>query len=207
MMRLVVAMTGASGAVLGVRLLERLRQIGGVETHLILSRWSKPTLELETSYSQADVRRLADFSYGPGDQSAAISSGSFRTDGMVIVPCSMKTLAAIRVGYSSDLIVRAADVAIKEGHRLVLVVRETPLSAIHLENMLGLARLGVTIMPPNPAFYAQPRSLDELIENFVGRILDQFGISSDTVHRWSGLPSGDASPESRPAGLGIDNSH
>lgn len=187
-MRLVLAMTGATGAVLGVRLLERLRAMGGVEVHLVLSRWSKPTLELETAYSQADVRRLADFSYGPGDQAAAISSGSFRTDGMAIVPCSMKTLAAIRTGYSSDLIARAADVVIKERRRLVLVTRETPLSAIHLENMLELARLGVTIMPPMPSFYTRPHSLDDLIDNMVGRILDQFGLDSGTVQRWAGLP-------------------
>ncbi|WP_305783693.1 UbiX family flavin prenyltransferase [Symbioplanes lichenis] len=187
-MRLIVAMTGATGAALGVRLLQRLREIGTVETHLVLSRWSRPTLELETPYTVAEVRALADVSYGPGDQAAAISSGSFRTAGMVVIPCSMKTLAAIRAGYAEDLVTRAADVVIKERRRLVLVTRETPLSPIHLENMLGLARIGVTIMPPVPAYYARPHDLDDVADNFAGRVLDQFGLDSGGVHRWGGLP-------------------
>lgn len=163
--------------------------MGSVETHLIMSRWSRPTLELETPYSVADVRDLADFSYGPGDQAAPISSGSYRTDGMVVIPCSMKTLAGIRIGYADDLITRAADVVIKERRRLVLVTRETPLSAIHLENMLELARLGVTIMPPTPAYYTRPLDIDDVVDNFVGRVLDQFGLECAEIDRWAGLPT------------------
>lgn len=188
-MRLIVAITGASGTALGVRLLQRLREFGSVETHLVLSRWSRPTLELETPYSGVQVRELADVTYGPADQAAPISSGSFRTDGMVVIPCSMKTLAAIRTGYADDLITRAADVVIKERRRLVLVTRETPLSPIHLENMLELARIGVTIMPPTPAYYARPRDIDDVVDNFVGRVLDQFGLESADVPRWVGLPT------------------
>ena len=188
-MRLIVAITGATGTALGVRLLQRLREIGSIETHLILSRWSRPTLELETPYSVAQVCELADVTYGPADQAAPISSGSFRTDGMVVIPCSMKTLAAIRIGYGNDLITRAADVVIKERRRLVLVTRETPLSAIHLENMLELARLGVTIMPPTPAYYTRPRDIDDVVDTFVGRVLDQFGLDLPDVPRWDGLPA------------------
>lgn len=192
-MRLIVAITGATGAALGVRLLQRLRAVGSVETHLVLSRWSRPTIELETPFTVAQVRDLADVSYGSADQAAAISSGSFRAAGMVVIPCTMKTLAAIRAGYADDLVTRAADVVIKERRRLVLVTRETPLSPIHLENMLELARIGITIMPPMPAYYARPHDLDDVADNFVGRVLDQFGLETDVVHRWGGLhvsPSG-----------------
>ena len=148
--RLIVGMTGATGAPLGVRLLEVLRDLDDVETHLVMSRWARTTIELETAYSVREVAKLADVVYGPGDQAAAISSGSFLTAGMVIVPCSMKTLAGIRTGYADGLIARAADVCLKERRRLVLVPRETPLNDVHLENMLALSRMGAHDLPACP---------------------------------------------------------
>jgi flavin prenyltransferase len=186
--RLIVGMTGATGAPLGVRLLEVLQNQDDVETHLVLSRWARSTLELETPYSVREVTKLADVVYGSGDQAAAISSGSFRTDGMVIVPCSMKTLAGIRAGYADGLIGRAADVCLKERRRLVLVPRETPLSEVHLENMLALSRMGAIMLPPVPAFYTQPASLVDVVDHLVARILDQFGLPGPPVKRWTGLP-------------------
>ena len=186
-MRLIVGMTGATGAPLGVRLLEVLRDLDDVETHLVMSRWARTTIELETAYSVREVAKLADVVYGPGDQAAAISSGSFLTAGMVIVPCSMKTLAGIRTGYADGLIARAADVCLKERRRLVLVPRETPLGDVHLENMLSLTRMGATIFPPLPAFYNHPATLADAVDHLVVRILDQFGISAPGAKRWSGL--------------------
>src|SRR3954466_3119635 len=161
-MRLIVGMTGATGAVLGIRLLEHLARMPEVETHLVLSRWARTTIELETGMSVAAVGKLADVVHRPEDQGATIASGSFRTDGMVIVPCSMKTLAGIRTGYADGLVARAADVCLKERRRLVLVPRETPLSDVHLENMLALSRMGATILPPVPAFYNHPTSLADV---------------------------------------------
>lgn len=186
-MRLIVGMTGATGAVLGVRLLRRLAELPDVETHLVLSRWARTTIGLETGLSVADVRALADVTYGPEDQAAAISSGSFRTDGMVVVPCSMKTLAGIRAGYADGLIGRAADVVLKERRRLVLVPRETPLSTIHLENMLQLAREGVRIVPPMPAFYNFPQSVDDIVNHVVARVLDQLDLPAPAAKRWVGI--------------------
>jgi flavin prenyltransferase len=185
--RLIVAMSGATGAPLGVRLLEILRDQDDVETHLVISRWARSTIELETSLSTREIAKLADVVYGPGDQAAAISSGSFLTDGMVVVPCSMKTLAGIRTGYSDGLIGRAADVCLKERRRLVLVPRETPLSEVHLENMLALSRMGATIFPPVPAFYNHPASLADMVDHLVTRILDQFGLPAPHARRWTGL--------------------
>ncbi|MFJ8107955.1 non-oxidative hydroxyarylic acid decarboxylases subunit B [Streptomyces sp. NPDC096132] len=185
--RLIVGMTGASGAPLGVRLLEVLREIGGVETHLVLSRWARTTIELETPYSAREVSKLADVVYGAGDQAAVISSGSYPTDGMVVVPCSMKTIAGIRTGYADGLIARAADVTLKERRRLVLVPRETPLSEIHLENLLALSRMGAQVVPPVPAFYHRPTSLEEVVDHTVARVLDQFGLESPHARRWTGL--------------------
>ncbi|KJY43901.1 hypothetical protein VR41_01100 [Streptomyces sp. NRRL B-1568] len=180
-------MTGATGAVLGVRLLQRLRDHGGIESHLVISRWARSTIEWETSMSVREVSALADVSYNPEDQGAAISSGSFRTDGMVIVPCSMKTLAGIRTGYADGLIARAADVTLKERRKLVLVPRETPLSEIHLDNMLALARMGSVIVPPMPAFYQRPDTVDEIVAHTVTRVLDQFGIDTPKAYRWNGM--------------------
>jgi 4-hydroxy-3-polyprenylbenzoate decarboxylase len=183
--RLIVGITGATGAIYGVRLLERLRA-HGVETHLVLSRWGTRTLLHETSYTREQVEALAHTTYAPGDMGAAISSGSFQTSGMVIVPCSAKTLGAIAHGYGDSLIHRAADVVLKERRTLVLGVREAPLSAIHLENMLKLSRMGAVILPPMPAFYNHPRTVDDVVDHTVARMLDQFGLEMPGAVRWSG---------------------
>ncbi len=185
-MRLVVAMTGATGAVLGIRLLERLRDVPSVETHLVMSRWARQTIRLEGTRTASEVASLADHVHHPDDQAAPISSGSFLTDGMVVVPCSVKTLAGIRAGYGDGLITRAADVTLKERRKLVLVVRETPLSEIHLENMLSLARLGASIFPPVPAFYAMPSTIEDMVDHVVARVLDQFGVAVPGTRRWAG---------------------
>tara|TARA_B100001123_G_C15326250_1_gene1029634 strand:- start:240 stop:812 length:573 start_codon:yes stop_codon:yes gene_type:complete len=185
-MRLIVALTGATGVVLGVRLLQALKDIGDMETHLIVSKWGQQTLEHETTVTLTGLRELASHTYSPGDMTAALSSGSFGIDGMVIVPCSMRTLAAVTYGYGDNLIHRAADVTLKEQRPLVVVPRETPLSATHLENMLRLARAGVTILPPMPAFYNHPATVEEIVDHVVGRILDQLGITTSLSVRWSG---------------------
>lgn len=184
-MRLIVAITGATGAIYGVRLLEHLRT-AGVETHLVVSRWGARTLAHETTWAKADVEALATVSYAPADMGAAISSGSFRTDGMIVAPCSAKTLASIACGYGDNLVQRAADVVLKERRKLVLAVREAPLSEIHLENMLKLSRMGAVILPPMPAFYNHPQSVDDIVEHTVARMLDQFGIEVEGTQRWSG---------------------
>ncbi|HEX8097256.1 MAG TPA: UbiX family flavin prenyltransferase [Pyrinomonadaceae bacterium] len=184
--RLIVGITGATGTVFGVRLLEVL-QGSGVETHLVMSKWGARTLAHETPHTVEEVQGMASHSYRPDDQGAAISSGSFVTLGMVVVPCSMKTLAAIAQGYGDNLIHRAADVVLKERRRLVLVVRESPLSDIHLENMLKLSRMGVTIVPPVPAFYNHPQTLDDVINHVVMRTLDQLDIHLDVMSRWDGV--------------------
>ena len=183
--RIIVGITGATGSVIGVRLLEVMRE-AGVETHLILSKWGARTTIHETGRTLEDVNALASHSYNPNDQGAAVSSGSFLTDGMVIAPCSMRTLAAIATGQGDHLVHRAADVVLKERRKLVLVVRESPLSEIHLENMLKLARMGVTILPPMPGFYNHPKSIDEMVDHIVMRILDQFGIHIELAARWDG---------------------
>lgn len=185
-MKLVVGMTGATGAAIGVRVLAALKDLG-VETHLVISKWARATIQLETPYSVQDVIALASKTYSERDQAAAISSGSFRVDGMVIVPCSMKTLAAIRSGYGEGLIARAADVTLKEQRKLVLVPRESPLSAIHLENMLSLTRAGALMLPPMPAFYNNPATVDDIIDHTVARILDQFGLDHQLAKRWNGI--------------------
>lgn len=186
-MRLVVGMTGATGAVLGVRFLQTLARLPDVETHLVLSRWARTTIELETGLSVDEVAALAHTVHRPEDQGATIASGSFRTDGMVILPCSMKTLAGIRAGYADGLVGRAADVILKERRPLVLVPRETPLSEIHLENMLALSRLGARIVPPMPAFYNHPRSVDDIVDHIVARVLDQFDLPAPAAKRWEGM--------------------
>lgn len=185
-MRLVVAISGASGAILGIRALERLRDRDDVETHLVLSPWARRTIEHETDRTVAEVRELADVTYPSGNMAARISSGSFLTDGMLIVPCSMRTLAAIATGITDSLITRAADVTLKERRRLVIVPRESPLHEIHLENMLKLARMGVAVVPPVPAFYARPQSLDEMVDHLVVRALDQLGLHAQHDARWDG---------------------
>ncbi|HEY6804747.1 MAG TPA: UbiX family flavin prenyltransferase [Pyrinomonadaceae bacterium] len=184
--RLIVGITGATGTIFGVRLLQMLHG-SGVETHLVMSKWGMRTLAHETPHTIKDVEALATKSYGVTDQSAAISSGSFVTLGMVIAPCSMRTVAAIAHGLGDNLIHRAADVILKERRRLVLVVRESPFSEIHLENMLKLARMGVTILPPVPAFYNNPQNLDDLINHVTMRVIDQFDIHLDVMNRWDGV--------------------
>jgi 4-hydroxy-3-polyprenylbenzoate decarboxylase len=182
--RLIVALTGASGTIFGVRLLQKLRGTG-IETHLVMSRWAARTLVHETPYTPEQVQQLADVVHPLGDQGASISSGSFITMGMVVVPCSARTLAAIAHGIGDNLIHRAADVVLKERRKLVLAVRESPFSEIHLENMLKLSRMGAVICPPLPAFYARPNSIDEMVDHSVSRILDQLGIHL-AAERWEG---------------------
>ena len=184
-MKIIVGITGATGAIYGVRILERLRE-AGAETHLVISRWGARTLLHETPYSREQVESLASVAYAPGDMGAAISSGSFRTDGMVIAPCSAKTLAAVAHGFGENLVHRAADVILKERRRLVLVVSEAPLSDIHLENMLKLSRMGTVVLPPMPAFYNRPRTVDDIVDHTVSRVLDQFGLDAGGSERWSG---------------------
>jgi 4-hydroxy-3-polyprenylbenzoate decarboxylase len=185
MKRVIVGISGATGTIYGVRLLERLRD-AGVETHLVISRWGGRTLLHETPYTREQVEALASVTYAPTDMGAAISSGSFQTAGMIVVPCSAKTLAAIAHGYGDNLIHRAADVILKERRRLVLAVREAPLSEIHLDNMLKLSRMGVVIVPPMPAFYNHPLSIDDIVDHTVARLLDHVGVEVPGASRWAG---------------------
>ena len=185
-MEIILAVTGATGAIYAVRLLEALKQSTGNVTHLVLSSWGKKTFEIETPYDIGYIESLADRVYSVHDLGAAISSGSYKTDGMIILPCSMKTLGAIAGGYEDNLIARAAGVMLKEGRKLVLCPRETPLSAIHLENMLKLARLGVRIVPPVPAFYNNPQSIEDIIQSHIMKVLDQIGIPYNDQLRWQG---------------------
>ena len=184
---LIVALTGASGAIYCIRLLEALKETE-IRTHLVMSKWGIQTLKYETPYTAASVRRLADEYYSDNDLGASISSGSFQTMGMVIVPCSVKTLGSIAHGHGNGLIQRAADVVLKERRKLVLAVREMPLNDIHLENMLKLSRMGAVICPPVPAFYTLPKTIDDIVDQTVGRIADQFGIALPLAARWSGTP-------------------
>ncbi len=185
-MRVAVAITGASGAIFGIRALQALRTLS-VETHLVVSRWARTTIAHETDYSLAQVEALASFVHHEENQAAPISSGSFKTDGMMIAPCSMRTLAAIRAGVGETLICRAADVVLKERRKLVLVARESPFSEIHLENMLALSRMGVVILPPVLAFYNRPKNIDDVVNHVVGRLLDQFGLDAPGMSRWDGF--------------------
>ncbi len=190
--RLIVAITGASGFVYGVRLLQLLQPLD-VETHLIVSKSAQITMACETTLKLADVTAMADRVYRNDDIAACISSGSFRTVGMVVAPCSMKTLAEIACGTSSSLIARAADVVLKERKRLVLMARETPLTLTHLRNMTAVTEMGAIVAPPVPAFYAQPRDLDQMVDHTVGRALDLFDIDVSAVRRWTGPVSGRSS--------------
>lgn len=182
-MKIVVAITGATGAIYGVRLLEELERCN-IETHLIMSEWAENNISVETEYSSSDVKSKASYVYGAYQMDAAVSSGSFRHDGMVIIPCSMKSLAAISIGYAGNLICRAADVTLKEGRPLIICPRETPLNSIHLENMLKLSKMGVKIVPPMPAFYNKPRSIADLVNHHVSRVMDQLGVDNDITKRW-----------------------
>ncbi|HEY2934525.1 MAG TPA: UbiX family flavin prenyltransferase [Acidobacteriota bacterium] len=191
--KLIVGITGATGSIYGIRILHAL-QGSDVETHLVVSKWGARTLLHETRYTLEQVKKMACRVYHPSDQSAPISSGSYLTSGMVVAPCSMRTLSAIAVGQADNLIHRAADVILKERRRLVLLVREAPLNEIHLENMLKLSRMGVIIAPPVPAFYNHPRSIDDIVDYTVARVLDQFEIQTTSVPRWEGNMSVSGAP-------------
>jgi polyprenyl P-hydroxybenzoate/phenylacrylic acid decarboxylase-like protein len=180
---LLVAMTGATGAIYGVRLLETLYELG-VEAHLIVSRWAEATIKTETERRPEDLRALAAVVYDEEDLAAPPASSAFETAGMIVAPCSMRTLAAVAYGLSDNLIQRAADVHLKERRKLVLLVRESPLSVIHLENMLRVAKAGAVVAPPVPAFYAKLRSLDDMVDHTVGRALDQLGVEHERIRRW-----------------------
>ncbi|KAA0598593.1 4-hydroxy-3-polyprenylbenzoate decarboxylase [Azospirillum lipoferum] len=181
--RLVVGISGASGVIYGIRMLQTLRRIG-VESHLVVSRSAEVTLAHETAMKVAELRALADVSYAAADIGAAVSSGSFRTLGMVVAPCSVRTMSEIASGVTSTLLTRAADVALKERRRLVLMVRETPLHLGHLRTMTALAEMGAVIAPPVPAFYARPQGIDDLVDHSVGRVLDLFGLDAGNLRRW-----------------------
>jgi 4-hydroxy-3-polyprenylbenzoate decarboxylase len=195
--RIIVGISGATGAVLGVRLLEALKKLR-VDTHLVVSRWGVQTLLHETPYSLEQVQRLATRHYSPQDAGATIASGSFLTKGMAVCPCSVRSLAAIASGNGDNLLHRAADVVLKERRKLVLVVREAPLSDIHLENMLKLSRMGAVIFPPVLAFYTRPQTVEDIVDHTVLRILDQFDLHLPSAKRWKGeLPAGEAAANAK----------
>lgn len=183
--RVIVGISGASGIIYGIRMLQVLRELN-VETHLVMSRSAQVTLAYETDFSIANIRDLADVSYANADIGAAISSGSFRTMGMVIAPCSMKTLAEIATGVTSTLLSRSADVILKERRRLILMVRETPLHLGHLRNMVAVTEAGALICPPMPAFYNRPDSVEAIVDHTIGRALDLFGFDAKLLRRWGG---------------------
>ena len=184
MKRIIVGISGASGSAYGYMALQALRAIGGVETHLVLSAAAQRTISLETDLTVDDFHGLADVVYRDDDLAAAISSGSFLTDGMMVVPCSMKSASAIAYSLNDNLLARADDVCLKERRRTVLVVRETPLHLGHLRTLAQLAEIGATILPPVPALYANPRSVDDIVAHTVGKVLDQFGIPNELFRRW-----------------------
>jgi 4-hydroxy-3-polyprenylbenzoate decarboxylase len=184
--RLIVAITGASGAIYGVRLLELLRTMPGVESHLIVTSGGRSTLAYETSLSYPDVAALADVVYSEKELTAAVASGSFQTSGMIVAPCSVKTLSGIANAYDNTLVVRAADVVLKERRRLALLVRETPLTATHLRLMSEVTASGAIVVPPVPAFYHRPATIDDIVNQTVGRVLDLFDLPTDEVRRWVG---------------------
>ncbi len=189
--RLVVGISGSSGAVYGARLVEVLSLVDGVESHLVISRGARATIGYETDYDPDDVLAMADVVYGEGELGAAIASGTFHTAGMIILPCSIKTLSNVATSNAGTLMVRAADVTLKERRRLVLVVRETPLHAGHLKLMLAATEAGAVILPPVPGFYIKPRTLADIVDHTVTKVLDLFGIDAKLITRWSGLGSGD----------------
>lgn len=191
-MRLVIGISGSSGVIYGIRMLEMLRAFDEVETHLVMSRYGRLNIELETDYQPKDVEALADVVHGERNQAASISSGSFGVDGMIVAPCSMKTLSAIVHSYADSLLVRAADVCLKERKQLVLMPRETPLHTGHCKLLYEASQLGAIIAPPMPAFYGRPESLDDLINHTVSRVLDLFGLDSGQLKRWQGVNGSDA---------------
>jgi 4-hydroxy-3-polyprenylbenzoate decarboxylase len=188
MKRIIIGISGASGVIHGIRLLQVLREVDGVETHLVLSPAGRRTVALETDFSAEQVEALADYTYKPGDIAAAISSGSFRAAGMIVAPCSIKTLSGIATSYADNLLVRAADVTLKDRRPLVLMVRETPLHLGHLRLLVQVAEMGAVVMPPMPAFYHRPTMLEEVIDQTVNRALDLLGVElpQDLFRRWEG---------------------
>ena len=187
MRKLIVGVSGASGSLYAYAALRALRAAGDVEVHLVLSQQARQTIVLETDYNPADFERLADVVHHDGDLAASISSGSFITDGMLIIPCSMKTAGAVAHSLNANLLVRAADVCLKERRKLVMIVRETPLHLGHLRTLTQLAEIGAIILPPIPGMYARPRSVDDIINHTVGKALDQFGIPNALFARWNGV--------------------
>jgi 4-hydroxy-3-polyprenylbenzoate decarboxylase len=192
--RIVVAITGATGAVYGVRLLQRLQAASGVETHLVVSDAASLTLHQEVGMQRREVEALAHVVHKNREIGASIASGSFQTDGMVIAPCSMKTLAAVAHGLADNLVARAADVVLKERRRLVLMVRETPFNLAHLRNMTAVTEMGGIVFPPLPSFYHRPASIDEMVDHTLDRVLDLLGIENDAAPRWPGMRSTPETP-------------
>lgn len=204
MKRLIVGISGASGVIYGIRLLEVLKSLGGVEIHLVMSRFARMNIEIETTHTPRYVEALADVVHNVGNQAASISSGSFKTDGMVIAPCSMKTLSAIANSSADSLLARAADVVLKEQRRLVLMPREAPLHVGHCKLLYEAAQLGAVIAPPMPAFYSRPQTIDDIINHSVGRVLDLFDLDAGILERWEGrnsrseqLPKSEAADKSK----------
>jgi 4-hydroxy-3-polyprenylbenzoate decarboxylase len=189
-MILVIGITGATGVIYGIRLLEILASIDDVETHLILSENSKQIIKYETDKKVEEVEKLADFSYHIDDISARIASGSFKRDGMIVAPCTIKTMSALANSYNENLLIRSGDVTLKEGKKLVLLVRETPLHIGHIKSMERLCEMGATIMPPIPSFYYRPKTILDIVDQTIGRILDLFGIEHSLFPRWSGIEPG-----------------
>lgn len=185
MRRLIVGMSGATGSIFGIRILQVLAPMPDIETHLVMSKAAKMTLQVETPHSVKEVEEMADMAHDINNVGASIASGSFRTAGMVIAPCSMKSMGGIVLSVGGDLLVRAADVVLKERRKLVLVARETPLHLGHLESMATLTRMGAVVFPPVPAFYHRPKTLDDVIDQTVARILDQFEVETDMFKRWN----------------------
>ena len=182
-MKLVIGITGSTGVIYGVRLLEVLKE-KNIQTHLIITEWAKKCLAMDTDFTSDEVKSLATTVSDETNMAASISSGTHKIDGMIVIPCTMKSLSSIAVGYDETLIARAAGVTLKESRKLVLVPRETPLTAINLENMLKLARLGVVILPPVPGFYTKPKTIDEIVNHTIGKCLDQFDIEHNLYKRW-----------------------
>ena len=194
MKKLIVGISGASGVIYGIRMLEVLRDMDDVETHLVMSRFARLNIEIETTFTPQAVEDLADVVHSFGNQAASISSGSFKTDGMVIAPCSMKTLSGIAHSSADSLLVRAADVVLKEHRRLVLMPREVPLHVGHCKLLYEAAQLGAVIAPPMPAFYNRPKTIDDLVNHSVGRVLDLFGLDAGILKRWEGPDARSAMP-------------
>lgn len=190
--RLIIGISGASGAVYGVRMLQALREVADVETHLVMSKMAHVTLAAEMDLAVRDVHALADVVHQPQDLAASISSGSFKTMGMIVAPCSMRSVAEVASSLTTGLLTRAADVVLKERRKLVLMVRETPLTTVHLRNMVTVSEMGGIIAPPVPAFYQRPESLDDMVNHTVGRVLDIFDIEHELVRRWQGMQPKDS---------------